>query len=281
MNRKRLLMIGVLALALAFLLTASMFRVMRTKATTGVAPAMTAVVVADRDLGLGKEIQPADVRTVQYPASDLPVGVFHSPAEVVGRGVIVDMAKNEPILSTKIADPNAGFGLSPRIPHGMRALSVKVNEVVSVAGFVKAGSRVDVLLTGNISKDNDPTKVQTTTVLQNVTVLTVGQEMQDKRDGKPMPDASVVTLLVSPEDAEKLTLASTQGRIQLALRNPLDLDQPNPPALVNAVLYGSTPVAPMVAHARKKGTAVAAVPQVPSAYTVELIRGDRRDVAKF
>ncbi len=283
MNRKRLLMIGVLALALAFLLTASMFRVMRTKATTGASPAMAAVVVADRDLPLGKEIQPADIRTVQYPAADLPVGVFHAPSEVVGRGVIVDMAKNEPILASKLADPNAGSGLPPRIPHGMRAVSVKVNEVVAVAGFVKAGARVDVLLTGNISKDNDPTKVQTTTVLQNVTVLTVGQEMQDKRDGKPMPDASVVTLLVSPDDAEKLTLASTQGRIQLALRNPLDLDQPNPPAWLNATLYGSAPVAPMaVAHVRsKKSTAVAAVPQVPSAYTVELIRGDRRDVTKF
>jgi pilus assembly protein CpaB len=276
MNRKRLLMIGVLALALAFLLTAGTFRMMRGRGTGVAGPALTPVVVADKDLPLGKEIQATDVRVAQFPASELPVGVYRSISEVVGRGVTIEMARNEPILAAKIADPNAGFGLPPRIPPGMRAVSVKVNEVVNVAGFVKAGARVDVLVTGNISKDNDPEKVTTTTVLQNITVLTAGQEMGNK-EGKPTPDVNVVTLLVSPEDAQKLTLASTQGRIQLALRNPLDLDQPNPPALLNATLYG-IPRTPVVVS---KGGKKTVAPPVPQTYTVELIRGDRRDVTKF
>ena len=278
MNRKRLLMIGLLALGLAFLLTASMFKVARSKNTGTVGPVTSPVVIADRDLPLGKEILAADVRVTQLPTEDLPVGVFHNTSEVVGRGVIVDMTKNEPVLSSKVADPNAGAGLPPRIPHGMRAVSVKVNEVVAVAGFIRANSRVDVLLTGNISKDNDPTRFTTTTVLQNITVLTVGQEMQDRADGKPMPDASVVTLLVSPDDAEKLTLASTQGRIQLSLRNPLDLEQTNPPALLNATLYG-TPSGPPPVVARSVKKTV--LPPAPSTYTVELIRGDKRDTTKF
>lgn len=278
MNRKRLLMIGILALGLAFLLTASMFKVARSNKTSSTGPVMSPVVVADRDLPLGKEVTAADVRVTQLPTEDLPVGVFHNTSEVIGRGVIVDMAKNEPVLSSKVADPNAGAGLPPRIPHGMRAVSVKVNEVVAVAGFIRANSRVDVLLTGNISKENDPTKFQTTTVLQNVTVLTVGQEMQDRTDGKPMPDASVVTLLVSPEDAQKLTLASTQGRIQLALRNPLDLEQSNPPTLLNATLYGVASGPPPVVA---RGVRKTVVPTAPSTYTVELIRGDKRDTTKF
>jgi pilus assembly protein CpaB len=278
MNRKRLLMIGVLALGLAFVLTASMFKVARTNRTSTTGPVMSPVVIAERDLPLGKEIQAADVRVTKLPTEDLPVGVFHNTSEVVGRGVIIDMAKNEPVLASKVADPNAGAGLPPRIPHGMRAVSVKVNEVVAVAGFIRANSRVDVLLTGNISKENDPTKFQTTTVLQNITVLTVGQEMQDRSDGKPMPDASVVTLLVSPEDAEKLTLASTQGRIQLSLRNPLDLEQSNPAALFNATLYGAPAAPPVVARGVRKNVVV---PPAPSTYTVELIRGDKRDTTKF
>jgi len=278
MNRKLLLMIGILALGLAFVLTASMFKVARSNKTSSTGPVMSPVVVAERDLPLGKEIQAADVRVTQLPTDDLPVGVFHNTSEVVGRGVIVDMTKNEPVLSTKVADPNAGAGLPPRIPHGMRAVSVKVNEVVAVAGFIRANSRVDVLLTGNISKENDPTKFETTTVLQNVTVVTVGQEMQDKADGKPNPEATVVTLLVTPEDAQKLTLASTQGRIQLSLRNPLDLEQSNPPALLNATLYGApSGPPPVVAKSVKK----IVIPPAPSTYTVELIRGDKRDTTKF
>ncbi|MBV9087515.1 MAG: Flp pilus assembly protein CpaB [Acidobacteria bacterium] len=277
MNRKRLLMIGLLALGLAFLLTASMFKVARTGKTATAGPVMSPVVVAERDLPLGKEIQAADVRVTQLPTEDLPVGVFHNTQEVIGRGVIVDMMKNEPVMATKVADPNAGAGLPPRIPHGMRAVSVKVNEVVAVAGFIRPNSRVDVLLTGNISKENDPTKFQTTTVLQNVTVLTVAQEMQDRADGKPMPDASVVTLLVTPDDAQKLTLASTQGRIQLALRNPLDLEQTTTPTLLNATLYGAPAAPPVVVRGVKKTI----VPPPPSTYTVELIRGDKRDTTKF
>lgn len=277
MNRRRLVMIGVLALAVAFILTAATYRVMRSKAAGGPSPTTASVVLADTDLALGKQIQAADVRIAQLPASEVPAGAFRSKSEVIGRGVLMTMTKNEPVLASKLAETAAGSGLSPRIPAGMRAVSVKVNEVVAVAGYVKAGARVDVLLTGNPSNNSDPGSIITTTVLQNIMVLTVGQEMQDKGDGRPMPDATVVTLLVSPEDAQRLTLASTQGKIQLALRNAMDLEQASTPALVNASLYGAPPVRVKAAGPSKK----VVFSPAPTAYTVELIRGDKKDVTTF
>ncbi|HEV8523711.1 MAG TPA: Flp pilus assembly protein CpaB [Terriglobales bacterium] len=277
MNRRRLVMIGVLALAVAFALTAVTYRVMRSKAMGGPATTTAPVVVADTDLALGRQIQATDVRIAQLPVSEVPVGAFRSKSEVIGRGVLTSMAKSEPVLASKLAETAAGGGLPPRIPHGMRAVSVKVNEVVAVAGYVKAGTRVDVLLTGSPTRNDDPGRVMTTTVLQNVIVLTVGQDMQERGDSKPVPDATVVTLLVSPEDAQRLTLASTQGKIQLALRNPLDLEPASTPALVNASLYGAPPVSTTGKSAGKK----VVFPPAPTAYTVELIRGDKKDITTF
>jgi pilus assembly protein CpaB len=212
----------------------------------------------------------------QVTSGELPDGVYHSKAELIGRGVVIPMVRNEMVLANKVAVEGVGAGLSSRIPQGMRAVSLRVNDVVSVAGFVKPGTRVDVLLTGTPKGGGDV--MVTTTVLENVEVLTTGQEMSD--NGKPKPDTTVVTLLVSPEDAQKLTLASQGGRIQLALRNPLDL---NPGVTVStretALYHLPTPAAPA------PRTFVAAKrpvpPPAPSVYVVELIRGDKRDVSKF
>jgi len=199
---------------------------------------------------------------------------------VVGRGVTVPMTINETVLSSKIAGEHAGSGLPAVIPDGMRAVSVKVNDVISVAGFVMSGTHVDVLLTGNPTEDNDPGQTMTTTVLENVQVLAAGTKLEPDAKGQAQ-NVPVITLQVSPEDAQKLTLASTQGKIQLALRNPLDLQKMKPETVLNAELYRFTRPAPI---AVKKAAARAhppAKPVVAAVYVVEVIRGDKKDVAKF
>src|SRR5690606_16244523 len=151
----------------------------------------------------------------------LPVGYYGSSAEVIGRGLITPVAANEPLMATKLADIESGGGLPIVIPEGMRALSVRVDEVIGVAGFVLPGTRVDVLLT--ITPPTGTNQIPVTRIiLQTIQTLASGQTIQRDADGTPQT-VSVVTLLVSPDQAERLALASTEGRIQLALRNTLDM----------------------------------------------------------
>lgn len=180
------------------------------------------VVVANRTLPAGSIVRREDVKTVGWPGSAVPEGFAIQAGDVVGRGVIVEVRENEPLLDWKLAQREAGGGLSITIPEGMRAVSVRVDEVVGVAGFVLPGTRVDVLVT--VMPGTDRTQTTTRIILQNVRALAADQQYQQDTDGEPRY-VTVVTLLVTPEDAEALTLAATEGRIQLALRNILDADQ--------------------------------------------------------
>lgn len=198
----------------------------------------------------------------------------------MGRGVIIPISKGEFILPSKLAPENAGAGLPALIPPGMRAVSVRVNEVVSVAGFVGPGTRVDVLLTGT---PNGSSESQTTTVLQNVAVIASGQRLERNAAGEAQT-TPVITLLASPEDAERLTLASAEGKIQLVLRNPLDTHQ-DPVVAENAKgLYMSgTPVAarPHVTI-RPVKQKTEPPPTSPSVLSIEVYQGDKKpDVVKF
>lgn len=177
------------------------------------------VAVATRDMEVGAVLTANDVKLVEWPARSLPPGYATSKEGVVGRGLIQGVAVNEPLLESKLADKDAGGGLSIVIPEGMRAISVKVDEVIGVAGFVLPGTRVDVLVTLNTT--NERQGAETKVILQNVRTLAAGQTIQRDVDGKPQT-VTVITLLVTPEQAEDLTLAATEGRIQLALRNTLD-----------------------------------------------------------
>src|SRR5205085_7247670 len=153
-----------------------------------------------------------------------PEGTFATPSDIIGRGLIVPLVKNEPVLPAKLASKEAGAGLPPIIPEGMRAVSVRVNEVIGVAGYVLPGTRVDVVATA--SPTSQPQDATSKVVLSNVQVLAAGTRLeQDQDKGKPM-QVTVVTLLVYPEQSERLALASTEGKIQLALRNPLDTEAP-------------------------------------------------------
>lgn len=287
MNRNRLLLIGVVALGLAGVVSLLIYRFMRGAISAGSTTTLTPVVAAASDLAVGARLQENDLRVVKMPDSALPPGVFRTTAEAVGRGVVVPMTKGELVLASKLASENAGAGLPSLIPSGMRAVSVKVNDVISVAGFVTAGTRVDVVLTGNPTKDSDPSQITTTTVLQNIQVLAAGQKLQRNEQGEPQ-QVTVITLLVNPDDAQKVVLASSEGRIQLALRNPLDTEPKVVPQVKNAALYRLQPGGPVLSavgtskgSVRRVARAVPAAAQAPSPYIVEMIRGDKRDLSKF
>jgi pilus assembly protein CpaB len=277
MNRTRLLFIGILALALGALLSSVVYKTLQAR-TARPQTAGVEIVVATRDLQVGAKIEDRDVRLASFPAENLPDGVFRSKTRVIGRGVVLPIAKGEFILPTKVAGENAGSGMPALIPPGMRAVSVRVNEVVAVAGFVVPGTRVDVLLTGSPGGTSDN---QTTTVLENIAVLAAGQQLGRNAAGDPQT-VPVITLLVSPEDAQKLTLASQGGRIQLTLRNPLDTNQQKLPPVHNPVLYGgSAPVPPPVTSRPKiaRATKPAALP--PSLFRIEVIRGQEKKEITF
>jgi pilus assembly protein CpaB len=237
-----------------------------------------AVVVAAADLQLGAELKKEDVTVVAFPAGKTPEGTFAKPEEVIGRGLIVPIVKNEPILRAKLASKEAGSGLPPVIPEGMRAVSVRVNEVVGVAGYVLPGNRVDVVATASPTE----AKADTTSkvVLSNVQVLTAGTRMEQGQDQSKPVQVTVVTLLVYPEQAERLALASTEGKIQLALRNPLDQGAPPTPGIKTAGLMGSAAGRPtqMASAARPRASqpVTQTVPQAAPLPTVEIIRGDKR-----
>ncbi|MGE5207137.1 MAG: Flp pilus assembly protein CpaB [Chlamydiota bacterium] len=278
MNRNRLLLIGILALGVGALVSYMVYTTLR-RTVASVKQANTQVVVAALDLQVGAKLEDKDLREIRLPGSELPQGYYQNKADVLGRGVVVPIAKGEFILPSKLAAENAGAGLPSLIPPGMRAVSVRVNEVVAVAGFVIPGTRVDVLLTGNPTGTNEPL---TTTVLENVEVLAAGQKLQRSAQGEPQ-SVPVITLLVSPEDAQKLTMASNEGRIQLALRNPLDTSEENLAVLRDSSLYRvAGPVRdPQPARSRVRHVAAAKPAPAPSMYVVEMIKGDKRDTAKF
>ena len=173
------------------------------------------------------------------------------------------------------------MGFHPLIPPGMRAISVRVNDIVAVAGFVIPGTHVDVLLTGNPGTSNEQ---QTTTVLENVAVIATGQKLERNSAGEPQT-TPVITLLVSPDDGEKLTLASSQGHIQLALRNPLDTKQENVASVSANALYKNSPsaaaTAPVVRTKSKHTMTATSAPPAPAVYPVEIIKGDDKKVTNF
>src|SRR6516165_11952425 len=273
MNRNRLLMIGFIALAMGAFVSLLVYR--NLQGGRGKAQPGEDVFVAADDLQVGTKIEDKDLKLVHFPSSVLPVGVFHHREKLLGRGVIQPISRDELILTNKLAGENAGYGLPALIPPGMRAVSVRVNDTSSVSGFVLPGTRVDVLLTG---EPQGSSQTQTTTVLENVLVLANGPRLERAANGGEAIATSVITLLVSPDDAQKLTLASNQGRIQLALRNPLDTRQQDIASARADGLYKGTPapVQPPVARPKAKPSSPPAATLAPPApFTVEIYKGSK------
>lgn len=229
------------------------------------------VVVAARDLPAGAILRREDVETISWPGSTMPEGFTTQAGEVVGRGLITEVRKNEPLLDAKLAQKEAGGGLSITIPEGMRAVSVEVDEVVGVAGFVLPGTRVDVLVT--VMPGTDRRQTTTRIILQNVRALAADQRYQQDIDGEPQY-VTVVTLLVTPQQAEELTLAATEGRIQLALRNTLDGEEVSTQGrrITSLLAGGGTSSSPT--------TSSSAAP-ASQERVIESFEGGRRTLLKF
>lgn len=274
MPRKRAFSVLLVALVLGAIFAVGTYRyVQALPASNTVTVPTTQVVVASANLDVGTALRAEDLRTIQWPAASVPQGVFSKPEDVIGRGLLEPVVEHEPILAGKLASKEAGVGLPPIIPEGMRAMSVRVNDVIGVAGYVLPGNHVDVLVT--VSPTDQHRDVTSKVILTDVQVLTAGTKIErDTEKDKPVT-VSVVTLLVDPQQAERLTLASTEGKIQLALRNPLDKTMPTTPGIQPAVLLGNLgPAHPARRIASAKPAApAAAAPQLP---VVEIIRGDKR-----
>jgi pilus assembly protein CpaB len=241
------------------------------------------VVVATRAIPIGTRLTKDDVTVVAWPATTQVPGAFSNVPEVVDRGVIAPIGLNEPVTSTRVAGPEAGAGLPPIIPAGMRAISVRVNDVVGVAGFVLPGTRVDVLVA--VSDDGDDTNKQepmARTVVSNVQVLTAGTRFDqvEAKNGESLK-ASVVTLAVLPEDGERIALAASEGELSLVLRNPLDVDPADTKGIKLAALMKGTGPEPVLDVPRRrivaaKKVVAEPVPQAPQIYKVEAIRAAKR-----
>jgi pilus assembly protein CpaB len=279
--RNRIFLVFALAIVAGGGLAYATFNAINTQPVKTVTAPTQPVVVAAADLALGTELKKEDLAIAKFPQGAAPEGSFGRIEDIIGRGLIVTMVKNEPVLPAKLASKEAGAGLPPIIPEGMRAVSVRVNEVVGVAGYVLPGTHVDVVATANPT--NQTSDVTSKVILSNVQVLTAGTRLeQDQEKGKPM-QVTVVTLLVYPDQAERLALASNEGKIQLALRNPLDQGAPETPGVKPALLLGvvKAPAAgKQVAHAfpskKVTGPVTQETPAAAPAPTVEVIRGDKR-----
>ena len=226
------------------------------------------VAIAATALSVGSIVREEDVRLVFWPSDAVPEGYAESAAEVIGRGVITEVRVNEPLLQSKLAELGSGGGLPITIPPGMRAVSVRVDDVIGVAGFVVPSTRVDLLVTLTPPGSGD---TASRVFLQNVNAVAAGQEIQRGDDGAPMT-VTVITLLVTPEDAERLVLAASQGRIQMALRNTLDID--------TLSTSGSRVSSLMALRRRTITRSVASSPEPPPS-VIEIFRGGVRTLISY
>jgi pilus assembly protein CpaB len=251
------------------------------------------VVVAAHDLPMGTVVKEDDVKLADWSGA-VPAGSSSDVNAVVKRGVLTTIYDKEPLLESRLAPLGAGGGLAAMIPPGMRAVAVPVNEVVGVAGFVVAGTRVDVLISGNSPGNSNNLGTMTKTLLQNIEVLSAGQDFKKDAEGKPVT-VQVVNLLVTPEQAEQLSLARSQTTIQLVLRNPLDLQETKTPGTAVAYLFngGKLQFPPGVRgggdlpepSARRAPKAprppAAAPPKRDPGFVMEIFAGSKRSETKF
>jgi pilus assembly protein CpaB len=293
MNR-RLLSVLAFALAVSGLATFLISRVIQGKFSAAKQQPEPTVLVAARDLGIGFLIKESDVKTAPW-AGPLSPQVLTKQEDLVGRGVIANIYAGEPIVETRLSPKGSGAGLAAMIPKGKRAVALRVNEVVGVAGFVVPGMRVDVLVSGNPPNQAANLGTETKTILQNIEVLSAGQSIQKDAENKPV-SVQVVNVLVTPEQAETLSLASNDARIQLVLRNPLDTDEAKTSGVWMANLFSKNYFAPTPQPARAaprkagppKPAAVSEVappmPRVAAAPTVtivEVLHSGKKEKATF
>lgn len=279
-------------LAFAFIVSAGasflLYRLLSSRATPPAAAGANKLILAARTLEPGSLIRDSDLRVGDWSGT-APAGVIQKKEDIVGRGVISPIFGGEPMVDSRLAPKGGGAGLAALIPKGMRAVAIRVNEIVGVAGFAVPGMRVDVLVSGS-PPGAAATGGVTRTLLQDVQVLSAGQNFQKDVEGKPVT-VPVVNLLVTPDQAEMLSLASTETTIQLVLRNPLDTaitktsgsavaqlfhpGEPFPAAPKSGAASGPRQAAP------RHPTPPPALPPPPKARVVEVIHGVKRAEMQF
>ncbi len=288
MNRR---FVGVLAFAFVVASIASLllYRLLINRPPAAKAAQATAqIALATRDIEVGSVLKEDDVKLSDWPGA-VPAGAITNVQDAIGRGVTTSLYSKEPVIESRLAPKGAGGGLAATIPPGMRAVAVRVNEVVGVAGFVVPGMRVDVLVSGNRPGGAASQGTLTRTLLQNLEVLSAGQDFKKDAEGKPVM-VQVVNLLVTPEQAEQLSLAANMTTIQLVLRNPLDREVVKTPGTaLDALFTGIRPRAPetQVPAPRKRVVEAVAPPvvrEVPpkkEPFVMEIIQGSKKNQTKF
>jgi pilus assembly protein CpaB len=276
MNR-RLVTILLAAFVVAALCSVLVYRLVGMKiAATKPQPA-TRVVAAATDVKIGTVLGAQDLTTVQIMGT-VPKNAILDAKDAIGRGVTSALYAGEPILENRLAPKGSGGGLAATIKDGMRAIAVRVDQVVGVAGFVTPGMRVDVLVSGvpPNSEGGGNNNTQVRTVLQNIEVLSAGTDIQKDAEGKPQ-QVQVVNLLVTPEQAQILALASNETKIQLVLRNPLDtkVSQVQGTAMTNLFNETAPPSKPKLSGPVKPR------PKQPETFTVTVINGSTKTDEKF
>lgn len=273
MNR-RLFTILASAFIIAALCAFVVYRIVSRRMVVSPVAKVTRVVAAATNIPLGSILQSKDLTSMEI-AGPLPKGVILKPQDAVGRGVVSALYAGEPILESRLAPPGSGGGLAATIPTGMRAVAVRVDQIIGVAGFVTPGMRVDVLISGvppGMNPSSGPGTI-TKTLLQNIEVLSAGTDIQKDAAGKPK-QVTVVNLLVTPEQAEQLSLAGAQTHIQLVLRNPLDTQIAKPAQTSLAQLFEGGKAAPTHRAVRR-------IRRAPATYQVQVFNGSKKSEAKF
>jgi pilus assembly protein CpaB len=286
--------VGVLTFAFLVAAGASLvlYRVLINRTpTTNAGPAMSQVALATKDLEVGTVLKEDDVKVSDWPGA-VPAGSTNQVKDIIGRGVITAIFAKEPIIASRLAAKGAGGGMAAMIPPGMRAVAVRVNEVVGVAGFVVPGMHVDILISGNSPGGNQSLGTLTQTLLQNVEVLSAGQDFKKDAEGKPIM-VQVVNMLVTPTQAEQLSLAASQTSIQLVLRNPLDHEIAKTPGTALQHLFNGGKVQPTAGEVASRPRPVPAraapipvhtmVPPPPKEvpFVMEIISGPTKREQKF
>jgi pilus assembly protein CpaB len=263
----------MLAFIMAAILATAFTWVVFKRLRAGAQRPVSQIVAAATDLPAGVALADKDVTMLDWP-SDVPLpGSFSKKEDVLGHPLIHSLGAKEPIVKRDLGLEGSGIGLSTKIPPGMRATAIKSNEIVGVAGFLYPGSHVDVLATLNMPGNAGNL---TQTVLQDVEVLTAGQTIEPDPQGKPQ-QVDVVTLLLTPEDSQKLQLASTQGAIQFVLRNGTDKKTVDlRPARLDQLVAMAKPLAPPVKAGRRTPVAAAR-----PTYVLEVIQGTQKTVHRF
>jgi pilus assembly protein CpaB len=288
---KRFLGVLVFAFVVASVASLMLYRLLNRPQSTKAATAMSQIALATRDLEVGYVLKDQDIQLADWPGP-APAGSSTRVQDLVGRGVIMPVYAKEPLIESRLAPKGAGGGLASMIPPGMRAVAVRVNEVVGVAGFVIPGMRVDVLISGNRPGGDGNLGTLTRTLLQNLEVLSAGQDFKKDQEGKPIT-VQVVNLLVTPEQAEQLSLATSQTTVQLILRNPLDRDTTKTPGTALALLFTgdklrlNEPGAPAAPRPRPAAApaprppAAEAPPKKEAPFVMELLNGNKKTEQKF